>query len=199
VTLIRHEACQSDRGQMTVMEDTTTSAWTDSLVPRVVQGEREAWRAFHEHFHPVATAFLRRLGVSDTEMEDACQDVFLQAYRYLPRFRGDAEVKTWFYRLCVSEARQVRRRGRISRELAGGFAAQRLDTSVPAQTRTREAILSRVAEALRAMNDSERLAFVLFEIEGVPGKEIAEISGCPEPTVWRRLHHARRTFRELLD
>lgn len=183
---------------MTASTESTGRLWTDALVPHVVRGERNAWRAFHGHFQPVAMAFLRRLGVSDLEMEDACQDVFLQAHRYLPRFRGEAEVKTWFYRLCVSEARQVRRRGRIERTLTGAVAGFSLDTTVPAHTRSSEAILGRVADALRAMNDGQRLAFVMFEIEGVAGKEIAEISGCPEPTIWRRLHHARRIFRERL-
>jgi RNA polymerase sigma-70 factor (ECF subfamily) len=56
----------------------------------------------------------------------------------------------------------------------------------------------RIAQALATLPEGERVVFVLYEMEGLPGKQIAEIVKCPEPTVWRRLHYARRTFREAL-
>jgi DNA-directed RNA polymerase specialized sigma24 family protein len=42
------------------------------------------------------------------------------------------------------------------------------------------------------------LVFVLYELEGLSGKETAEIAGIPEATVYTRLHYARRTFRAAL-
>jgi RNA polymerase sigma-70 factor (ECF subfamily) len=56
----------------------------------------------------------------------------------------------------------------------------------------------RIAQALGSLPEGERTVFVLYEMEGVPGKQIAEIVKCPEATVWRRLHYARRSFREAL-
>ena len=73
-----------------------------TLVHRCVSGEPDAWRALHTHYRPIAGAFLRKLGVEGEELEDACQEVFLQMFRYLPRFRGEAQIKTWLYRLCVT-------------------------------------------------------------------------------------------------
>ena len=108
--------------------------WDDGLVPRVAAGEHDAWRRFHRHHYPIAVAFLRKLGVREPDMEDACQEVFLQAHRYLPSFRGEAGVKTWFYRLCVTEAGNVRRRGRMARALIGVFQRNPIDGTVPAAT-----------------------------------------------------------------
>jgi RNA polymerase sigma-70 factor (ECF subfamily) len=173
--------------------------WDDDLVPRCVAGDAGAWRAFHRHHHPIAIAFLRKLGVREHELDDACQEVFLQVHRYLPQFRGEAEVKTWFYRLCVTEARRTRTRGRLAKALRGWFHAHPPDAAVPAATRTDAALLSLVGKALDAMNDGERLVFVLFEMEGLPGKEAAAIAGCPEATLWRRLHEARGVFRRTLS
>jgi RNA polymerase sigma-70 factor (ECF subfamily) len=173
--------------------------WDDELVPRCVAGDGAAWRAFHRHHYPIAVAFLRKLGVREPELDDACQEVFLQVHRYLPRFRGEAEVKTWFYRLCVTEARRTRTRGRLVKALRGWFHAHPPDTTVPAATRSDVALLDLIGKALDAMNEGERLVFVLFEMEGLPGKEVAAIAGCPEATLWRRLHHARGVFRGTLD
>jgi RNA polymerase sigma-70 factor (ECF subfamily) len=49
------------------------------------------------------------------------------------------------------------------------------------------------------MSDMQRTAFVLFEIEGYSGEEIAELEQIPVNTVWTRLHHARKRFFELVD
>jgi RNA polymerase sigma factor (sigma-70 family) len=56
-----------------------------------------------------------------------------------------------------------------------------------------------VEKALESLKHGERTVFVLYELEGVSGKKIAEIVGCPEATVWRRLHYARQTFKANLE
>ena len=60
------------------------------LVERCVAGEPAAWRSLHRQYYPNAMSVLRRLGVCATQLEDCCQDVFLDVFRYLPRFRQEA-------------------------------------------------------------------------------------------------------------
>src|SRR5687767_9230314 len=84
-------------------------------VLRCVEGDRSAWPQLHRQYYPIAAAFLRKLGVDERDLEDACQEVFLQMFRYVASFRGDADPKTWLYRLCVTQARSVRRRARLAR------------------------------------------------------------------------------------
>ena len=170
-----------------------------SLVGRCVAGDPDAWRALHRTYHPIAAAFLRKLGVRDGDLEDACQEVFVQMFRYLPTFRGQAELKTWLYRLCATEAGNVRRRFRLAdavrklvrRELAARPAVSNLGLSD-------EQARQRVEAALATLNEGERLVFVLYEMEGLPGEQIAEVAGCPVATVWRRLHYARQRFQAAL-
>ena len=171
-----------------------------ALVNRCVSGEAEAWRALHDRYHPIVAAYLRRLGVRDGELEDARQDVFLQVFRYLPAFRGDAQLGTWLYRLCVTEARKARQRRQqavAAREALAREADPR-SAAVGAEMSDRWAH-RRVGAALEALSQGERLVFGLFEIRGLAGKEVAEIAGCPVATVWRRLHDARQTFRAALE
>lgn len=168
------------------------------LVHQYLTGGREAARTLHARYYPAASAFLRKLGTRSEELEDACQEVFLQFFRYLATFRGDAELKTWLYRICVTEARRARRRRKVSAVLDALLRVERVEETVPASTQTDATVLRLVNTALDRMNQGNRLVFVLFEMEGLPGKEVAKIAGCPLPTVWRRLHDARRTFRETL-
>ena len=65
--------------------------------------------------------------------------------------------------------------------------------------RMRAVVRRRVEAALSKMTEGDRTVFVLFEMEGVPGKRIAEIMDCPEASVWRRLHGARQVFRRALE
>jgi RNA polymerase sigma-70 factor (ECF subfamily) len=168
------------------------------LVHRCVAGEAGAARLLHAQYYPAAAAFLRKLGTRPEEIEDACQEVFLQFFRYLPSFRGEAEIKTWLYRLCVTEARRTRRKRRVTAALASILRRETREEVVPAAAQSDATILRAVQGALDRMSDKNRLVFVLFEMEGLPGKTVAEIAGCPPATVWRRLHDARRVFRETL-
>jgi RNA polymerase sigma-70 factor (ECF subfamily) len=168
------------------------------LVRRSLDGDPEAARALHRHYYPVASSFLRKLGARPDEIEDACQDVFLRFFRHLGSFRGEAELKTWLFRLCVTEARRARRRRRIRGALAALLRGQPREEAVPAALRSEETIRALVERALDRMGPGHRLVFVLFEMEGLRGKQVAEIARCPEASMWRRLHDARRVFRETL-
>src|SRR5262249_4423570 len=150
----------------------------DHLVARCVAGDREAWRDLHRGYYPVAIAFLRKLGITDAEAEDVCQEVFVQVFRYLARFEGRAQLKTWLYKLCVSQAARIRRRRKL-------LAALRLfaEQEEAVRPRTTGPELSdvearrRVQAALDGMKPGHRVVFVLYELEGLPGDEIARIAG----------------------
>ena len=168
------------------------------LIGDCAGGDAHAWRKLHRKYYPVAAAFLRKLGVKERDLEDAAQEVFLQVHKYLPRFRGEAELSTWLYRLCITQARHTRRRTRLTDALLQVLSLSPAEALVSTQSFSEDVARRRIEQALSALSETERAVFVLYEMEGVPGKEIAEIVKCPEATVWRRLHYARRTFREAL-
>jgi RNA polymerase sigma-70 factor, ECF subfamily len=169
------------------------------LLQECAHGDRLAWRQLHRRYYPIASAFLRKLGVRDRDLEDTSQEVFLQMFRYLPRFRGEAQLKTWLYRLCITQARRNRRRLKLSETLRRLFSQLPEELVLAAPGFSEEAAKRRIEIVLCQLSEAERTVFVLYEMEGVPGKQIAEIVGCPETTVWRRLHYARRTFRGALS
>lgn len=178
-------------------------AWPEgqaTLVSRCVSGEPGAWRALHRTYRPIVAAYLRKLGVRDGDLEDACQEVFLQTFRYLPAFRGGAQLQTWLYRICITEARKLRQRRRQF-DAARAALASEIGPDVPltGAALTDRWSWQRVGAALDALTPGERLVFGLFEMRGLAGKEVAEIAGCPVATVWRRLHEARHAFRAAIE
>lgn len=166
------------------------------LVERCVAGEPAAWRGLHRRYQPTTVSVLRRLGVLPHQLEDCCQDVFIDVFRYLPRFRNDAGFTTWLYRLCISHARVARRRAKVT-ALIGGLWTQRAAESTESSLDEGQAC-RKIAAALDKLSSVERSVFVLFELEGVSGKQIASVLNCPEATVFRRLHDARKHFADAI-
>jgi RNA polymerase sigma factor (sigma-70 family) len=163
-----------------------------------VPAEKQEWRELYETNYLNARRFLLSLGVPTDAVEDACQDVFLQAFRYLPKFRGDCSFKTWLYRICASEARRYRQRTRLKRALFGLLSAEAEAPVSQGEWGDRKSAVL-VSQAVAQLPETERLVFVLYELEGLSGKEISEIAECPEATVWRRLHYARKSFRTYFE
>lgn len=169
-----------------------------TLIDSCVEGDSAAWRALHRRYFGVATAFLRELGVRDRDLDDATQEVFLQMFRYLPRFQQRSELSTWLYRLCITEARKVRRKARLTSMLAELVPFVSVSETAATPSLGENEARVRIEAALSKLSDQQRATFVLYEMEGLPGKEIAKILECPEATVWRRLHYARQAFRAAL-
>jgi RNA polymerase sigma-70 factor (ECF subfamily) len=182
-----------------VTPQTATRGTPPPLIARCVLGEDQAWRDLHRNYYPMASRFLRRMGISANELDDACQEVFVQVFRYLARFEQRANFRTWLYKLCLSQASRVRRRRRVSQALdwlLGRDSSNRGAAVEPEWSASMTA--QRVQQALDQMKPAHKEVFVLFELDGVEGEEIARILRCPYATVRRRLHYARQEFETLL-
>ena len=168
------------------------------LIHRSVRGDERASRDLHRAYAPIATAFLRKLGIRRDEIDDAHQEVFLQFFRYLPGFRAEAELKTWLFRLCVSEARRTRRRRKSGTALGDRLRSQPANDVVPPASRSEETIQELVNRAVACMPPDQRQAFILFELDGLTGKEVAKIGGRSLPATLRRRYEAQRLVQETL-
>jgi RNA polymerase sigma-70 factor (ECF subfamily) len=160
------------------------------LVARCRAGDHAAWRALYDRYAPTVYRFLCALGVPPVEREDACQDVFMAIYRSLGQFRGEARLSTWMYRIAARGVNRLVQRRRLQALMSS--LLQREPPPPPvADVSERTARLHLLDGLLEKLTPKKRMVLVLFEIEGLPIEEIAEIAGCPENTVWSRLHHAR--------
>jgi len=153
---------------------------------------------YEAHFRYVWRC-LRSLGVRDSQLDDALQDVFLVVQRKLADFDGGAELRTWLYAIALRIARKYRERRQ--REPASlDEPSDPAPGPEPALTGSAEgALLSneRLALAhaiLATLSDDQREVFVLARVEQMSAPEIASVIGIPLNTVYSRLRAARLAF-----
>ena len=156
---------------------------------------------FREHGDAVAR-WAARLGGPLLEVEDVVQEVFLTAHRQLPTFRGDAKPATWLFGITQNVVRHRRRRERL-RRLVFGASTDAADAvsnrPTPVEMLERREAERAVYAALSGLADKYRTVFILFEIEGLSGAEIAELTGLHPTTLRVHLHRARAQFASRLE
>ncbi len=166
------------------------------MVSRCRRGDSSAWRVLYDRYAPIVYRFLSAFGVPSEEREDACQEVFVAVYRSLARFRGEARLSTWIYRIAARHAGRIARRRRVRGLLSTLLVREPPPPPMPDPSERSER-LQLLDELVSKLSPKKRLVLVLFEIEGVPIEEVAKIAGCPENTAWSRLHYARAELMAL--
>ena len=167
-----------------------------ALIEACRRGEREALHTFYERYRRRVFSLIARI-VGAQDAEELAQEVFLRAFRGLEKFRGDAQLSTWMYRLAVNAAlsHATRAQARARRDL-GEEALMALPAEDAPATDPR--LRARLERALHALPAGYRAVLVLHDVEGLQHEEIADILGCRVGTSKSQLHKARAKMRELL-
>jgi RNA polymerase sigma-70 factor (ECF subfamily) len=166
-----------------------------ALVSRAAAGDEDAFRVLVvRHERAIARIVTAMLGPGD-DADDVGQETFVRFFRALPRFRGDAEVRTYLTRIAVNLAcdgleRRRRRTGWI--RLGAGGADTDPPTDAPDQQEMLEADERKelVNRAVQSLDAKHRAVVVLRVLEERSTAEAAEILGVPEGTVMSRLKRA---------
>jgi len=145
--------------------------------------------------------WLRALGAPSADAEDLAQEVFLVVRRRLCDFDG-RNLAGWLYRISSRQVWQHRRRRWIQKVFTPRLSTTieevpdgRAGAAAVLETKEKRLLLELVVSK---MSEKRRVVFVLFEVEGYSGEEIADTLDVPINTVWTRLHHARKDFFTLL-
>ena len=161
-------------------------------------GDDRAFAALVRHFDPPLRALAFRLLGDRDLMDDVLQEAYVKAYRALPRFRGEAALGTWLYRVtynaCMDELRRMRRGAAAELPLS---AAERRPAP-GADPGERVAERDALEAALAALAPEERAAVLLVDRDGLPYARAAEVMGVPPGTVASRLSRARAALRAAL-
>ncbi|HMJ25901.1 MAG TPA: sigma-70 family RNA polymerase sigma factor [Pyrinomonadaceae bacterium] len=185
----------------------------DQFLERLRSGDTAAFeRLVGEHTGDVY-ALLYRLTSDPEEARDLTQETFLRAFQSISRFRGDANLKTWIYRIAVNQARNRwrwwRRRKRES-TVSLDATDERHEQPLAATLRNADAIdpeqetLAREREgqlraALLGLRTSYREAVILRDVEGFSYEEVADTLQISLGTVKSRISRGRLELRRLLE
>jgi RNA polymerase sigma-70 factor, ECF subfamily len=165
--------------------------------------ERAAcYRAMYDEHVDFVWRNLRRLGVSEADVEDRTQEVFVIAHRRFDQFedRGHGP-RAWLFQIVLRVASDARRhKRRHPEDPDGGQAELRgwVEADQAVELARREAI-SRLDQALAAIDVSRRAVLVLHEIEEMTAPEIGRTLNIPLNTVYSRLRVARTELEEALE
>lgn len=152
---------------------------------------------YQANVRPVWRA-LSAFGVPLADVPDAVQEVFLVVHRRLPDFDGRHKVSTWIHSISVRVAMAARRRAAARRETLVEEPADVLAQGDPESDLDARRAMAMLRELLDALDDDKRAVFVLYEVQELPMREVAEAVGCPLQTAYSRYHAARKVIdREL--
>ena len=159
----------------------------------------ESFRRAYERHVDFVWRNLRRLGVADGDLEDAVQETFVVAYRRRDTYRSGASPRGWLYgivrRIASRFRRGAMRRGRLHLAIAGApEAANDLTQTIEQRDAWRI-----VEQFVVGLPDDKRDVFVLAELEGMTGPEIATLLQLNPNTVGSRLRAGRGAFARYLE
>jgi RNA polymerase sigma-70 factor, ECF subfamily len=181
-----------------------TSADTD-LVSRAAGGDASAFQALVERHRSMVYRVAYQFAGNHHDAEDIAQEVFIKVYRSLERFRHEAQLSSWLYRIVMNACIDHRRRHLPAGAAPFGEEAEHKMLNAPEETpgpeqRAYAGELGAVLEsAIADLPKGQRIVFVMRHHEGLKLCEIAEALGLAEGTVKRQLHAAVHRLRQALS
>ncbi len=169
-----------------------------ALVAASREGSRAAFDVLVERHRRTVYQLCYRFVRTHEDAADLAQDVFLRAWRAVPRFRGDSSVSTWLYRIGVNACLNrvtARRVPQVGLDDAPEPAAAPAD---PAEGLDASQRAARVRAAVAQLPEKQRATVILRVYHDRSHKEIAEILGTTEGAAKANLFHALGNLKKLL-
>ena len=173
----------------------------EALLAACATGDAAALGALFDRFCDAVYRFAGRLPTTDElARDDLVQATFLEVRRTAHAFRGTSSVKTWILGIAANVARHTLRGERRRRVHQARYLEriERAPALVDDQVE-RRMLMARIAEALEELPRDQQIAFILCDLEQLPGAEVAQALDIPEGTLWRRLHTARKAMRAAVE
>jgi RNA polymerase sigma-70 factor, ECF subfamily len=191
----------------TAMEHVETS---DSLlIDRIVRGDYDAFERVVEKYEGKIFRHLRKMVNDDSSAEDLLQDTFLNAFKGLKSFSGEASLSTWLFKIATNNALMVLRKRKLEEvplneesyvdpdypfmSASPEFANSPLELLLSMEGR------SRIEDAISKLPAIHRSVILLKDVEGFSIRETAAILNVSTQALKSRLHRARTAIRERLE
>ena len=174
------------------------------LIARAAAGDHTAFHTIVEKHRAMVYRVAYQFAGNHHDAEDIAQDVFIKVYRSLDRFRHDAQLTSWMYRIVMNACIDYRRRHSPAGAAPFGEDAEQrmLNTPEEAPGPEERAYAGELGEHLEAeirrLPPGQRMVFIMRHHQGLKLGEIAEALGLAEGTVKRQLHAAVHRLRQAL-
>ncbi|KZB66307.1 hypothetical protein AUQ42_13410 [Thalassospira sp. MCCC 1A02491] len=188
----------SDTSDIPAVSEVLSELDDNSLVARMVQGDKRAYRVVVERYYRGIVGIARRMGLTGGDAEDVAQDVFVRVWLHREKWRADggATFKTWLYRVAVNRVIDIKRKPQF---VDGAELDEVPDEAMPAVDRlAQHQEFKRLRLAIKKLSDQQQIAINLFYDRELSNQEAASIMGVSVNAMESLLKRARKRLREEL-
>ena len=179
------------------------------LVARTQAGDPRAFDDLVRKYSPRLYGLVYHMTSNHEDTNDLLQDVFAKAYRSLKRFRGKSSFYTWVYSIAVNMTLNFLKK----RKRRQAMSLDDIDSSIendkdfiemtsrsdPVREAGIHELQKRLNVAMQRLSEDHRAVVTMYDIQGMPHKEISKILGVSEGTVRSRLFYAHRQLQNFLE
>ena len=180
------------------------------LIGEILRGDKEKYRFIVEKYRQMVFRTCIGFLHNKDDADDLTQDVFIQAYQSLQRFKGDSAFSTWLYRIAVNASLNKIRKSPLKlmiqkiENLTGSRSGSDVYPIIPDEDDPEKILLRQehvewIQKALEQLPENQRTAIVLSKYDDLSQKEIAEIMKTTEGAVEALLQRAKKNLREKLS
>lgn len=181
----------------------------NELIEKLRSGDEVAFRHIVETYQCVVLNTCFRIVNNRETAEDLVQDVFVEVFRSIKNFRGDAKLSTWIYRIAVTKSidnlKMMKRQKRISK-LKSLFTDEGEAMQIPAPSKSNPETIFTDSDrkkilgwALSSLAENQYVAFTLSKYNELSYKEIAETMGTSISSVESLIHRAKINLKKRLQ
>ncbi|NMC38304.1 MAG: RNA polymerase sigma factor [Bacteroidales bacterium] len=180
----------------------------NEIIKDILEGNKDAFRLLVERYQQSVFRTVMGFLHDKDEADDLSQDIFIQAYLSLARFKGESAFSTWLYRITLNACLNKTRKSplqKIFRLFENTPEADReiflsvIDSTDPENIMIQNENAELVRKALDSLPENQRIAIVLSKYDDLPQREIAEIMKTSEGAVESLLQRAKKNLREILS
>lgn len=180
------------------------------VIKLILLGDKEKFRLIVEQYQQMVFRTCMGFLHNKDDADDLTQDVFIQVYKFLPRFKGESAFSTWIYRIAVNTSLNKIRRSPLKvmfqryDNITGFKNEKEKYPPVPAEEDPENILIRQehtewVRRALDALPENQRTAIVLSKYDDLSQKEIAAIMNTTEGAVEALLQRAKNNLRVKLS
>lgn len=161
-------------------------------IEQAKNGDEKAFRNLYESHIPSLYRFMNQFSKNVSEVEDWVQRAFIRAFRHLHQFQGGAKFSSWLFRIAINEMRSDRRRMDLVTSVSS-FDESLMDKGSMAEKFEWDSTMKVFLEQL---DETKRIVFILYEVEGYSHAEIASMLGFGESTSRTVLSRTRQFLKK---
>ena len=177
------------------------------LIKKVQKGDKRAFDLLVAKYQHKIISLINGMVKNPSEAQDIAQDVFIKAYKAMPKFRGDSQFYTWLYRIAINTTKNYLSSSKrrlydnsldVDTVQVYEHSHRLRDNASPDKILQQEQLSQELKRVLKAMPNDLRTALTLREFHELNYEDIAEIMKCPVGTVRSRISRAREAFDEVI-